>query len=217
MTTPEGAPAPANTNPPVTPPAAVTPPAPAVAPPVDDQNPPWLAERLARAEAQALKRLGFKDEADAKAAAAAREAAAEAAKTTEQKRVEAEKRAKELEEEATSLRGTVALIAKSRLESLTELQRKAVTDISDDPSIQLEVIERMAPTWAAATPPAAPPAKAPATPPGGTAPPPNAPPGTVVSESNPKEVHAALLKTNPFAAAEFGLAHLREVFPESKS
>jgi hypothetical protein len=39
----------------------------------------------------------------------------------------------------------------------------------------------------------------------------------VVSPPNHKEIHTQLAKTNPFAAANYALEHLAEVFPEQTS
>jgi hypothetical protein len=55
----------------------------------------------------------------------------------------------------------------------------------------------------------------PTPPPTGTAPAPNAPPAAgSVSTPNHRETYAQLREQNPFAAAQFGLSHATEVFPE---
>lgn len=215
MTTPEGG------TPPVAPvPPAVTPPAPAaVVPPVEDQNPPWLAGRLARAEKTLLERLGVKDEDEVKTVLAARKAADDAAKTTEQKRIEAEARVKELEEEHGTLLETLGLVAQTKLAGLTEQQRKAVTDLAgDDVNLQLSLIESFAPTWAAQAvtpPPTAAPHAAVTPPASGTAPPPNAPATVVVSPPDRKAEYAALKVKNPHAAALFLNRYHADIYPSA--
>lgn len=163
----QGGEPPAPATPPVPPPpaAAVPPAATPPAPPTDDQNPPWLAGRLARAESQLLERLGIKTEAEAKAAVEAQRAADEAKKTLEQKHAEAEGRAKKLQEEATELSTLVAQMATTRMATLTDAQRQAVTAVAgDNPKLQLSVLDAFQGTWAAASPPApgTPPAPKPA-------------------------------------------------------
>lgn len=233
MSEQNGAPAPTTPIVPAVTPAAA-PPIPAglsTTPQPGDENQPWFKERLARAEENAKKaalaELGIKDPAKAKEILTAAEKAAQEAKTTGEKLGETSTRLKELEEREASHLATFKAIAEQRMAALTEAQRKAVIDAAgdEDHETQILIIDAFAPTWAAASAQAATAAAAaskttPAvvTPPAtGTAPPANAPPGTVVSQPNHKEVHAALQKTNPFAAAEYALAHLGDVFPEQPS
>ncbi len=212
-----GTPPAAPPNPPAPPPAAATPPAPAAVPQPADENQPWFKERLEQArrvEREALlAEIGAKDPKAAKAAVEAANKAAEEAKTVADKLTETASKLTSATSEAERLKGITTEWATRQMMALTAEQQSAVKAIAgDDPGSQLKAITALAPTWAAAAPPA-PPAK-PAPPASGTAPPPNAPPGTIVSEPNHKEVHAALLKTNPFAAASYALEHLRDVFPE---
>jgi hypothetical protein len=150
MTTPDGGTPPAPTAAP-----AIVPPAAPAAPntTAPETEPAWLAERLSRAETQLLKRLGVTNEGEIKAALEARRAAEESTKSIEQKRVEAESRAKKLEEAVAERDELVAKMATGRLASLTDAQRSAIEGVAgDDPILQLQLIESFAPTWAAATP-----------------------------------------------------------------
>jgi hypothetical protein len=99
--------------------------------------------------------------------------------------------------------------------ALTPEQQAAVKALAkDDPAEQLRTITALQPTWA--TQVAAPAAKPPATPASGTAPSHTAPDATVISQSDHKAVHAALLKSNPFAAAQYATEHVRDVYPDSQ-
>lgn len=198
MTTPEGGTPPAPTAAPAIIPAAA-PVAPATTAP--EADPPWLAERLSRAESQVLKRLGVKDETELKAALEARRAAEESTKSIEQKRIEAESRAKKLEEAVAERDELVAKMASGRLASLTDAQRSAIEGIAgDDPILQLQLIESFAPTWAASTP-ATPAAPAPARPAQTAAPAPPPPaPGTPKTDF---EKWTDLKTTDPVGASLF--------------
>jgi hypothetical protein len=210
--------------PPVTPPAAAPPPIPAglgTVPQPADENAPWFKERLERAkqsEREALlAELGVKDAKKAKADLEAAEKAREEAKTVADKLTDAASKLTRTETEAERLRGITKEWAARQMMGLTPEQQAAVKVIAgDDAAEQLKAITALTPTWAKATGAAAtPPLPTPAT---GTAPPPNAPAGTQsTSQPNHKEVHAALLKTNPFAAADYALAHLGDVFPEQRT
>jgi hypothetical protein len=216
MTTPVaegGSPPAAVVTPPVTPGAA-----PAAVPQPADESQPWFKERLDRAkqlEREAvLAELGVKDTSKAKADLAAAEKAREEAKTVADKLTDTASKLTKTETELEAERAISKEWATRQMLALTAEQQAAVKAIAgENHAKQLAAITALAPTWAktpgaTATPPLPTPAS-------GTAPPPNAPPGTVVSEPNHKEVHAALLKQNPFAAAEYGLAHAREVFTET--
>jgi hypothetical protein len=221
MTTPVaegGVPPAAPITPPVPPPAAATTPA-AVPQPVDESQ-PWFKERLARAEEQGaakrLAELGIKDPAKAKADLDAAEKAREEAKSVAEKLTDTASKLTRTETELEHERAINKEWATRQMMALTPEQQEAVKAIAgENHAKQLQAITALAPTWAKqTTEPTATKPLQPPTPASGTAPPPSAPPGTVVSPANPKEVHAALLKTNPFAAADYGLAHQREVFPE---
>jgi hypothetical protein len=205
MSEPQGAPAP------VVPPVVAVPPAPATAavppPPAvagePTEDPPWLAGRLARAKTKALADLGFKDEAEARAALEARRAAEESTKTLEQKRLEAETLAGKLKQDNAELSAYVAQVATSRMAALTDAQRSAVTAVAgDNPKLQLSMIDAFASTWATpAAPLGAPPPPAPPKP-GQTAapaPPPPAP-GTPKTDF---EKWNDLKQTDPVGASLF--------------
>jgi hypothetical protein len=219
MTTPvaEGVVTPPASNTPATPPAAQATP-PAAVPQPTDESQPWFKERLARAEEQAREKLladlGVKDTAKAKAAIDAAKKAEEDAKSVTDKLTEETSKRTRVETELEHERAINKEWATRQMMALTAEQQAAVKAIAgENHAKQLQAIGALAPTWATQT--TAPTATKPLpTPASGTAPPPNAPAGTIVSEANPKEVHAALSKQNPFAAADYGLAHLREVFPE---
>jgi hypothetical protein len=160
MPEPQGAPAPVVVTPAipsaVTPPAAATPAAP-VTP--AEPDPKWVADRLERHKKQLFGELGFKDEADAKSALEARRVAEESTKTVEQKRVEAEQRAKKLEGQVTERDELITKLAATKMDGLTEAQRAAIEAVAGkDPILQLNMIDAFAPTWGAAA------ASAPATP-----------------------------------------------------
>lgn len=207
---PAGAPAPA--APPTTPASPPAPPAPP-APQVDPNKPPWLDDRLARAEKSArdalLADLGVTDQAAAKAAIAAAKAAADASKTAEQRAADATAEAAQQRREAERLLAITTEHASRMMFVLTAEQQKAVKDIAgDDPAAQLRAIGVLGPTWAkdaaatAATAPAAP--VAPVT----TGPGANAPAGAAPgSPPDHRAVYTTMRETNPFAAAAYGLSN----------
>ncbi len=206
----------------VTAPPVVTPPAsPAAvspAPAVDPNNPPWLPDRLERERRSALAELGITDPAKAKKLLADALKAEEDAKTTGEKLGTATAERDALKAEAERLRVVTAEWAGRQMMGLTAEQQTAVKALAgDDPAQQLKAITALTPTWGKAQPlpgsaPIAP--TAPVPPASGTAPPPTAPGGTSVSQLSPSETYASLSKTNPFAAAEYAMANVREVFPD---
>lgn len=219
MTTPSadgGTPPAAPITPPVTPPAA----APPAVPQPPDESQPWFQERLNRAKSQErealLAELGVKDPKVAKAAIDAAKKAEEDAKSVTDKLTDTASKLSRTESELERERKVTAEWAGRQMLGLTAEQQAAVKAIAgDNPTEQLRTITALAPTWAknGQAPPLAP--TPPAPPASGTAPPPNAPPGTQqVSQPNHQEVHATLLKRDPFAAANYALEHLAEVFPE---
>ncbi len=156
MSEQQGAPAPQNTPAPATPIALSPSPAPSPqAAPIDTDAEPavapkWLSSRLERAEKQALSRLGFKDEADAKAALEQRRAAEEAAKSTEEKRLDAEKRAKKFESDLSERDELIAKLAEGKMAALPDSLRAAIEETAgEDPLLQLQLIERFEPAWKA--------------------------------------------------------------------
>jgi hypothetical protein len=154
--TPVVAPIPALIPVPGAAPAASATPAPSPdEPPAVD--PKWLAPRLDRAAKQRLADLGFKDEEDAKAALEARRVAEEAKKTTEQKLLEAGQRTSKLERQLTERDALIANMATAKLAALSEAHRAVIEELAGkDPLLQLNMIEKLAPTWTAqGAPPAA--------------------------------------------------------------
>jgi hypothetical protein len=152
MSEPQGAPAPQLTPAPAIP-GAQTAPQPQTAADPDAEPavaPKWLSARLERAEKQALSRLGFKDESDAKSALEQRRAAEEAAKSTEEKRLDAEKRAKKLEGDLGERDEVIARLAETRMSALPDSLRSAIEETAgEDPLLQLQLIERFEPAWKA--------------------------------------------------------------------
>jgi len=194
----------------------------------DPDNPPWLKGRLDSAGQKVLEDLGVTDPAAAKAALAAANKAAEDAKSIEQKRVEAELRATQAEERIKALTGSVRTIVDTRLAGLTELQRKTITDLEDtDPEIQLELITKLEPTWAAiaaassapaatGAPPAATAApRADVTPPANTAPAGGSPPPAVGSPPDHKAEYQRLKAKSPVAAAAYMNQHADKIYPRA--
>jgi hypothetical protein len=187
MVLPQGAP-------PVTPPA----PSPDEPPAVD---PKWLASRLERANKQFLASLGFKDDADAKAALETRRVAEEAAKTTEQKLIEAGQRSTKLEKQLGERDQLISQMASAKLAALPDAHRAVIEELAGkDPLLQLNMIEKLAPTWAAQGAPAAPAGASPR--PAQTAPPapPPPPPGSPKTDF---EKWNDLKATDPVGASLF--------------
>ena len=187
-------------------------------------DPAWLPERLNRAQEKArsalLAELGIDDPAKAKAANAAAKKAEEDAKSLTDRITESTTRANKAESRADRLSAITTEFAARQMMGLTAEQQEAVRAIAgEDAAEQLNAITILSPTWAKQAASGAAPPVAPAKPPipvNGTAPQHNAPDGANVSTPNHREVHASLMQKNPFAAANYGLAHLREVFPETK-
>lgn len=219
-------------DPPVAPvvipvPAAAIP----VVPPASVPNvgePNWLPERIAQAKnsaaaeerAKVLAELGVTNSDEAKAAIAAAKTAAEANKSAETRAAELKSKLDGETAKTTAQGAVIAEIAARQLMGLTPEQKKAVLDIAPaDAGAQLRAIAALQPTWIApaAVPPAAvtpaagavvvPPATAPNTAPGHTA-----PPAAAGSPPNHRAAYEATQKTNPFAAADYGLRHSDEVY-----
>lgn len=220
MTEGNGAPAPVATVPPaVAPPPPVA--APVAAPPAQGE-PDWLPDRLKRAEETARQKvfadLGVTDPAKAKELLAAAAKAEADARSVGEKLGAATTQLQTVQTELERQKAITTEHASRMMMALTAEQQSAVKAIAgEDAATQLRTITALTPTWAAAGTPAGgapPPPKAPVTPPTGTAPPvggapPPAPPG---SPPDHAAIHAELLKTNPFAAARYGLEHADEVF-----
>lgn len=194
---------PAAVVPPVPPPAPA--PAPVAAAAGGEEHPAWLPGRLARereaAQRALLTELGVPD------LPTARQRMAEAANMTT----------------ATARTATLEQTIKQRVDvelaQLTAEQRTAVTAIAGaDPARVLTTIDQLRPTWGAPAAPApaaagtaapphapvAPPPPAPTPPPADTAPGRVAPGGSPPPPATTHTAHhAALLKTNPFAAAAY--------------
>ncbi len=174
----------------------------------EDVEPHWLGARLERERANTLKKAGFESLEDAQASATELKAKREADKTSADKAAEALSRAKKAESGEKALLEAVSVFANSELSGLTAEQKTAVTAIAgDNPADQLKAIAALRPTWT--KPEAAKQETAKAV---DTAPPPNAPNQTSTSETNHKAQYEALKKSNPIAAASYGLAHSAEVY-----
>lgn len=220
--TPAATAAPAVPSPPAATPAAPIAAPVAAAPAVTDENPPWLKGRLEQAKTAALAELGITDPAKAKEVIAAAAKAEEDAKTAAQKLGETSKTLETEKARAARLDGVVKDHATRAMSALTDAQREQVRKAAPDadPAEQLRLIDVFFPagTAAAAAPVATPAAATPPAPakpaPASTAPAPTAPPGGTVSTPDHKAVHAQLEKANPFAAANYAMEHLAEVFPE---
>jgi hypothetical protein len=155
-------------------PAAASPASPSAAapavepePPQEGKEPPWLKDRLARAERSALKRLGVENEDDAKTALAAHKAKTEADKSAEAKAIEANTKLAAEQARSAELLAAVSATADTELARVTPAQREAVVRLAgDDPAKRLATLRALAPTWVTAAPAAPPPAVAqPASPP----------------------------------------------------
>jgi hypothetical protein len=174
---------------------------------------------LAEARTRLLQELGVTDVDAAKAAIKAAADAVESQKSAAQKLGETLAERNTLKTEAERLRGVTSEWAARQMMGLSPEQQAAVKAIAgDDAAAQLKAITALAPTWAkapAGSPVAVAPVQ-PAPPASGTAPPPTAPTSGSVSQQTPVEIHAGLVKTNPFTAAEYAVANVREVFPEPK-
>lgn len=195
----------------VTPPTAPTAPA-AKAETKAEGEPSWLNERLERERRTLLKKVGFESVEEAQASAAELKAKRESEKTASDKAAEATLRASAAESSTAALREAVSEFASRQMVGLTAEQKAAVTTIAgEDPALQLKAIAALTPTWAAAIAPAAttPAASAKAV---DTAPAANAPAPITTSETNHKAQYESLRKSNPFAAAAYGLAHSADVF-----
>lgn len=217
---PAGTPAPAPPVVPVAPSVAAPTAAPAAAPaaPAEDpNNPPWLAGRLEEARERTLRELGITDAKKAKEQLDAARKAEDDAKSIADKLSDAAKNLTKAQTEAERLREVTKEWASRQMLALTPEQQTAVKALAgEDPAQQLKAITALQPTWSAQTQAAAPAAPKPATPASGTAPAHTAPDGTQLSQTDHKAVHAALLKQNPFAAAQYALEHVRDVFPDAQ-
>lgn len=234
---PDETPPVATSAPAITPPAAVIPPIqapPAHAPePTDGNDPPWLAGRLERAKKAALAELGVDDPRAAKAAIEAARKADEDSKTAAQRLGETSATLKTLQAENDRLRVATAEYAGRMMAPLTAEQKAAVQNViktsggnPEDPSLQIQAVSVLQPTWAApapvapaapaaATPPATPPAATPPVPPATTAPPAASAPaaGGPTSPPDHKSVYQSLKQENPVRAAAYLQAHARDIYP----
>lgn len=141
--------------------------APVVQPPVaqpnagaDDKDPPWLPERLARAQKTAVKEgeekgrkallaeLGIDDPEVVKKLVSDKKKRDEDAKSQEQKLAEYQLREQQNQARLKELEEAVKLDAAEQLALLTEEQRKAVVELAgDDPAKQRKAIATLRPTW----------------------------------------------------------------------
>lgn len=177
-------------------------------------EPHWLSARLERERAATLKKAGFETLEEAQASATALKTQREAEKTTAEKAADALVRASKAESGEKALKEAVGEFAKGQMSTLSPEQKAAVELIAgENAALQLKAIAALAPTWAKPAGEAvkAAPPKAVDTAPGA-----NAPPPVVTSDVDHKAQYQALHKTNPFAAAAYGLAHATDVFSSSK-
>lgn len=211
---------------PVTAPTAVTQPAPTPAAPVvapsapNVGEPDWLNGRIAQAkqsaQAELLKSLGVESLDAAKAAVVALAAKAEADKTAETRAAELKARLDGETAKTVAQGAIIAEYAGRQMIGLTAEQKAAVVAIAgEDAGAQLRAIAALQPTWATpaapaptTTPAPAAPTQAPNTAPGHTAP--NGAAGT--SPPNHRAAYEQAQKSNPFAAADYGLRHSEDVY-----
>lgn len=189
-----------DTTTPVVAPVATPAPAPAQA----EQEPAWLAGRLARERdavtKQLLADLGVSDTKDAKAAIKSLRDAEAAKKTEEQKLRERLAALEPLESRVTALTATLETMAQAELGKLTEAQKAAVTRVAGgDPQRTLDVISALRDSWAVA------PAPAPA--PANTAPAASAPAPAAPGVPNHLATWEALKRANPVEAARYLVAN----------
>lgn len=148
---------------------------PAVQPPAtqpnagaDDKDPPWLPDRLARAQKSAAKEgeekgrkallaeLGIDDPEVVKKLVSDKKKRDEDAKSQEQKLAEYQLREQQNQARLKELEEAVKLDAAEQLTALTEEQRKAVVELAgDDPAKQRKAIAALRPTWTKPAPQAA--------------------------------------------------------------
>ncbi len=173
----------------------------------DDAEPHWLNARLERERASMLKKFGFESVEDAQASAVELKAKREADKTAAEKAAEATAQLKKSQTKEKALTEAVSEFASLQMTTLSAEQKAAVALIAgEDPALQLKAIAALAPTWVK------PEASKAAVKAVDTTPPANAPSQVGTSDTNHKAQYEALKKSNPFAAASYGLAHAGEVF-----
>ena len=144
---------------------AVPPPATQTNANADEKDPPWLPDRLARAQKTASKEgeekgrkallaeLGIDDPEVVKKLVSDKKKRDEDAKSQEQKLAEYQLREQQNQTRLKELEEAVKLDAAEQLASLTEEQRKAVVELAgDDPAKQRKAIATLRPTWAKPAP-----------------------------------------------------------------
>lgn len=208
-------------TPPAAPPA---PPPPGVkdSEPKPGEEPNWLTTRTERAAEKArtdlLAQLGVTDPEQAKAAIKAAADAAEANKTAEQRAAEEAEARKAAQSKVDRQHSILVEQAARMMAVLKPEQQEAVKKLAqDDPMQQLNAIAALAPTWSAAEA-AQQQADQSAQPPVNTAPASNNAPPSADPNSPPDHQanYRQLQGENPFKAAVYGQAHMREVFPSDK-
>ena len=192
--------APADTTAPVAP-VATSAPAPTVQ---TEQEPAWLAGRLAREREavtkQILAELGVADTKDAKAALKTLRDAEAAKKTEEQRMRERIAALEPLEARAAALTATLDSLAQIELGKLSEAQRAAVLKVAgSDPQRTLDVITALRDSWAVQPAPVAAPTN--------TAPPASVPQPATPGAVNHLATWEALKRSNPVEAARFLVAN----------
>lgn len=147
----------AQAQPTIQPPASPLPPA---SPQVDEKDPPWLPERLARAQKSATKEgeekgrkallaeLGIDDPEVVKKLVADKKKRDEDQKSLEQKVAEREAKLAEYDAKLKQYQTATASLANEQLATLPEDRKAAVLKLAgDDPAKQLETIATLRPTW----------------------------------------------------------------------
>jgi len=187
----------------------------------DEGDPEWLPQRLEQARRAMLRDLGMENVDDAKMAMA------ELKKRRESELSEIDQLKSRLEElepkagERDTLRNLVEAQAVASLGVLTEIQRKAVLDISgEDPASQLKTIERLAPTWHSAEveKKQADALSAPVPPPANTHQNSQAPkPANGEMTTNHLATYESLQERNPFAASQYYLKHYGAISQAQKA
>ena len=218
------APAPqATPEPKQTAPAPQPPPAPAPAPQADDKEPAWLASRLQRERAAALKELGIDgDPSEARELLKQHRERSEKDKSEVQRLTEAKAKAEEKAARAAELDKAVEAYANRELAKLDKAKQEAVRAIAgSDHAKVLSAIEALTPTWeaqAAGDDKAAADAKAtpPQEPPKPTAPGRNAPPADSAAPPDAKSQYESLKQSNPFMAFDYWQKHRADIHPDFK-
>lgn len=166
-----------------------------------EEEPVWLADRLARKEKAIAKRFGVESIDDIE--------------TKIRELNELREKVKPLEEaikERDELKASVERRVELELAGLSEEQRKVITETHRSPQKRLELIDRLRPTWAAQAAPKPLPA------PANTTPAPSAPAETATTSGpNHFEKWQALKAQNPAAAAVYLSLHQSDILAQKQA